>query len=101
MNYFLLLLVFGVAPLALLWSTQPRLIWRYKGTLAVIVMLIVLVSVPWEMVAIDRVWFYSPQVVWRMRLLNLPVEEIVFFIIDGLLVGTLTLLLREKFHVRS
>jgi len=101
MNYFLLLLVFGVAPLAFLWSTQPRLIWHHRGTLAIIVLLILLVSIPWEMTAIDRIWYYSPRVIVGMRLFNLPVEEIAFFVIDGLLVGTMALLLREKFHVRS
>lgn len=101
MNYLLLLFVFGIVPLVLLWLAQPRLVWRYRGTLAIIAILIVLVSVPWEMMAIGRIWYYSPRVIVGMRLFNLPIEEVAFFIIDGLLVGTLALLLKEKFDVRS
>lgn len=101
MNYFLLLLTFGILPLALLWLAAPRLIWRHRGALVVIVILILLISIPWEVTAINRIWFYSPRVILGPRLFNLPLEEIVFFIIDGLLVGTLALLLEEKIHVHS
>jgi len=101
MSYFLLLLIFGIVPLVFIWLTVPHLIWHYRGTLAIIVLLILLVSIPWEMTAIDRIWYYSPRVIVGMRLFNLPVEEFAFFVIDGLLVGTLALLLKEKFHVRS
>lgn len=99
MNYALLLFLFGLAPTALLWLTAPQIIRRYKDTLVVIVILILLVSIPWEMMAIDRIWYYSPRVIWGSRLFNLPIEEVFFFIIDGLLVGTLALLLGERFSV--
>jgi hypothetical protein len=91
MNYVLLLLLFGFAPTALLWLVAPQILRRYKGTLVVIVILILLVSIPWEMMAIDRIW--------GSHLFNLPIEEVVFFIIDGLRVGTLALLLGERFRV--
>lgn len=96
MTYALLLLIFGVVPIALLWLARPGLVWRYKGSLLIIVVLILLVSIPWEMLAIDRVWYYSPRVIWGPRLFNLPVEELAFFVIDGLLVGSLALLLGGK-----
>lgn len=101
MNYFFLLLIFGILPLALMWLSAPRLIWQHKGALIVIVILILLVSIPWEMTAIDRLWYYSPQVIHGTRLFNLPIEELTFFVIEGLLVGTLALLLEKKFHVHS
>lgn len=101
MTYASLLLIFGLVPIALLWLAAPGVIGRYKGTLAVIVVLILLVSIPWEMAAIDRIWFYSPRVLWGPRLFNLPLEELAFFVIDGLLVGTLALLFGEKFHVST
>jgi hypothetical protein len=53
------------------------------------------VSVPWELLAIDRIWYYSPQVLWGARVLGLPIEELAFFAINGLLVGTLALLLER------
>jgi lycopene cyclase domain-containing protein len=100
-NYFFLLLIFGILPLALMWFSAPRLIWQHRGTLIVIVVLILLVSIPWEATAIDRIWYYSPRVIWGPRQFNLPIEELIFFVIDGLLVGTLALLLEKKFHVHS
>lgn len=101
MTYALLLLIFGILPTALLWLARPDLIWRYKGSLLTIVVLILLVSIPWEMLAIDRVWYYSPRIIWGPRLFNLPVEELAFFVIDGLLVGTLALWLGEKFRAHA
>lgn len=99
MTYALLLLLFGLVPIGLLWLAAPHIIRRYKATLVVIVGLILLVSVPWEMMAIDRIWHYSPQVIWGPLLFGLPIEELTFFVIDGLLVGTVALLLGEKFRV--
>lgn len=96
MTYALLLLLFGLVPIALIWSAAPWIIRYYKGTLVVIVVLILLVSIPWEMMAIDRIWYYSPRVIWGPRLFGLPIEELTFFIIDGLLVGTLALWLGGK-----
>ena len=101
MTYALLLLILGVVLLVLMWLAAPRLIWRHQGALVIIVILILLVSIPWEVTAIDRIWYYSPRVIWGSRLFNLPIEEVVFFIIDGLLVGTLASLLGERFHDRA
>lgn len=101
MTYAFLLLIFGIAPIGVMWLAGPRLIQRYRGTLLVIVFLILLVSIPWEIMAIDRIWYYSPRVIWGSRLFSLPIEEVIFFIIDGLLVGTLALLLGERFHGRA
>lgn len=58
MTYALILLLFGLGPIALFWIAAPRLF-------------------------------------------NLPIEELAFFVIDGLLVGTLALLLEERFRDRG
>lgn len=100
MTYTLILLILGMLPLGLLWLAAPWTLRRYKGTLLTIVVLILLISVPWEMLAVGRIWYYSPTVIIGVRVLGLPLEEFAFFIVDGLLVGTLALLLDEKFHDR-
>jgi lycopene cyclase domain-containing protein len=100
MTYTLILLIFGLVPLGGLWLAAPWIIRRYSRSLVTIVILILLVSVPWEMIAVGRIWYYSPTIIWGVRALGLPIEEFVFFIIDGLLVGTLALWLDEKFHAR-
>jgi len=100
MTYTLILLIFGLLPLGVLWLFAPWILQRYKGTLLTIVILILLISVPWEMLAVGRIWYYSSTVIIGFRVLGLPLEEFAFFIVDGLLVGTLALLLDEKFYVR-
>jgi lycopene cyclase domain-containing protein len=100
MTYTLILLVFGLLPLGVLWLAAPWILQRYKGSLLTIVILILLVSVPWEMIAVGRIWYYSPTVIIGVRVLGLPLEEFAFFIVDGLLVGTLAIFLDEKLHVR-
>jgi len=67
----------------------------------VIALPILLVSIPWKMLAIDRIWYYSPRVIWGPCLFRLPLEELAFFIIAGLLVATLALRLGERFRASS
>jgi lycopene cyclase domain-containing protein len=100
MTYTWILLIFGLLPLGLLWLAAPWTLRRYKASLVTIVILILMVSVPWEMIAVGRIWYYSPSVTLGIKLLNLPIEELAFFVIDGLLVGTLALWLDEKFYAR-
>ncbi len=96
MIYALILLIFGVLPIAILWLLRRDLVRRYWGSLLVIVTLIGLVSIPWEIVSVNTIWYYSPKAVWGPALLGIPVEELFFYAIDGLLVGTLALLLEGK-----
>lgn len=100
MTYIWILLIFGLLPLGVLWLAAPWIVRRYKASLATIVILIILVSVPWELVAVGRIWYYSPNVILGIRLLNLPIEELAFFVIDGLLVGSLALWLDGRYHAR-
>lgn len=98
MIYFLVLLVFGLVPWLGLVLLAPDHLRRYKGTLLWVVAFIVWVSVPWEATSVDRIWFYAPRVIMGLRLLGIPVEEYAFFVLDGLLVTTLALLLRNRRH---
>jgi len=100
-SYALLLLLFGLLPLGLLWRAAPWIPRRHPGSLLVIVILILAVSVPWEALAVNRLWFYSPEVIWGPSILNVPVEELAFFALDGLLVGTLAIWLGERYRVRT
>jgi 15-cis-phytoene synthase/lycopene beta-cyclase len=79
-----------------MWITWSKLIRRHMRSLLVIVILIMMVSIPWEIISVNRIWYYSPEAILGPRILGLPIEELAFFIIDGLLVGTLTIILRDK-----
>lgn len=94
MTYALLLLIFGLLPIAILWIWKRNLFRRYLGSLVVIVGLIFLVSIPWEIVSVNVIWYYSSKVLLGPHFINLPVEELAFYAIDGLLVGMLALILR-------
>ena len=96
MIYTLILILFGLLPLGLMWFIKPAIVRRHKGSLAVIVILVAAVSVPWELISIGRIWYYAPISILGPRLLNVPIEELAFYVIDALLVGTLALWLSPK-----
>ena len=94
MTYALLLFIFGVLPIVILWIWKRNLFRHHLGSMVVIVTLIFMVSVPWEMVSVNVIWYYSPKVLLGPLFINLPIEELVFYIVDGLMVGMLALILR-------
>ncbi len=96
MNYAKLLLIFGVIPILLIWLARPRLLRRHAGSLVVIVALILAAGVPWEMVSVGHIWYYTPGILLGPHILDLPIEELAFFVIDGLLVGSLALVLKGR-----
>jgi lycopene cyclase domain-containing protein len=96
MVYTRVLLFFGLLPLAVLALLALCRLPRFKGTLLWVVLCILWVSISWENIAIDRIWFYAPHAILGPHLLRLPLEEYAFFVIDGLLVTVLGLLLRKR-----
>lgn len=94
--YVQLLLIFGLAPILGLVLLAFDRFRRYQGAFFWVVTCILWVSVPWESISVERIWFYSPRVILGPRLLNIPLEEYAFFVLDGLLVTALTLLLRGR-----
>ncbi len=96
MNYAKLLLIFGVLPIVILWVWRWSTVRKYAGSLLTIVALVVMASVPWELMSVNHLWYYSRSIIWGPNLLGIPTEELAFYVIDALLVGTLALLLFEK-----
>jgi lycopene cyclase domain-containing protein len=96
MLYWQFLLIFGLAPLSILLLLARRRIRRFKGTFLWVVLGILWVSVPWEAVSVNRIWFYSPRIILGWRILGIPVEEYAFFVLDGLLITAVALLLRRR-----
>ena len=101
MIYTLILVVFGVLPLFALWFFARRWLPRYAGVLFWLALLIVVGGATWELLAIDRIWFYAPNAIWGARLMNLPVEEWAYYILDALLVATLTLVVRKALSAQG
>lgn len=101
MIYTLILIGFGVIPLFVLWLVARRWIRRYAGVLFWLATMIVFVGATWESVAIDRIWFYAPGTVIGARLLNIPIEEWAYYVLDALLVATLTVVLMQVFTAQG
>jgi lycopene cyclase domain-containing protein len=95
MVYWQFLLIFGLLPLSVLALVAHRRLWRAKGTFLWVVLCILWVSIPWEAASVDRIWFYDPRIILGWRILGIPIEEYAFFVLDALLITTLTLLLRR------
>lgn len=93
MIYTFVLLFFGLLPLLALWIIARMWIGRYVGLLFWLVLMIVFVGASWESVAIDRIWFYAPGTTFGVRLLNIPLEEWAYYVLDALIVGTLAVAL--------
>ena len=101
MIYTLILLIFGFIPLLALWFVTRRWIGRYAAVLFWLALMIVFVGAAWESIAIDRVWFYAPNTAFGVRLLNIPIEEWAYYILDALLAATLAILLMKAFAPRG
>jgi len=80
-HYAMLLLVSGIAPLVL--SFWPALkFYRHKLSLVFSIGLVTLIFGAWDVFAVSRGhWHFNPQAVWPARILNLPVEEVLFFVV--------------------
>jgi lycopene cyclase domain-containing protein len=56
--------------------------YRNIRSLLYSISLIVVLFVAWDIVAVKRGhWFFNPSGVWDWRIINLPVEEVLFFVV--------------------
>ncbi len=101
MTYPLFLLLFLVIPILLL-GFLLRPAWRANWWLRALIFTLVLALVyttPWDNYLVaSGVWSYDVKRVWNMILGWVPLEEYLFFILQTVLTGlvTLALLQREK-----
>lgn len=76
-----LLVVSGAVPLALSFFA-PLGIYRHWRALAGSISLVAVFFGIWDAYAVWRGhWYFSPEGVWRFRILGLPLEEILFFVV--------------------
>jgi lycopene cyclase domain-containing protein len=80
-KYMLLLVISGAVPFAL--SFYPPLkFYRNLRALAISIVLIVLIFGSWDIFATYRGhWHFNPLGVWPLRVVNLPLEEVMFFVV--------------------
>jgi len=80
-KYLLLLILSGSIPVIL--SFYPPLkFYRNRRALSYAIIMIVFIFGGWDVLAAYRGhWYFNPQGVLSFRLLDLPLEEILFFIV--------------------
>jgi lycopene cyclase domain-containing protein len=77
----LVLILFGIVPLALsFWP--PFKFYRYPRAFWQTIVCVLLIFGTWDVFAVYRGhWLFDPGGVWPWRVINLPVEEVLFFIV--------------------
>ncbi len=80
-KYAALLIISGIVPFIL--SFWPRLgFYRNLRALFLSIVLIVIIFGTWDVIATRRGhWYFDPKGVWPVRILGLPLEEWLFFIV--------------------
>jgi len=80
-KYMTALILAGILPFIL--SFYPRLkFWQNLRPLISSIGLIVVIFGIWDIFAVYRGhWYFNPQGVWNFRIINLPIEEVLFFVI--------------------
>jgi len=80
-RYSIVLLLAFIVPFCLsLWP--PLKFYRKPLALLISITLILLIFGAWDVFAAWRGhWSFNPQGVWNFRVINLPIEEVLFFVI--------------------
>jgi lycopene cyclase domain-containing protein len=97
LTYINWLTIFVWLPLAILWMTNFRVMWKYKRTIGFCVFCALVFSVPWDLWAIyTKIWIFPADTNMGLWFAGLPLEEYLFIIFVTILLSTITLILREK-----
>jgi len=80
-KYMLVLILSGIVPF-LLSFFPPLRFYRNIRALFCSILLILVIFGAWDIFAAFRGhWHFNPAGVWKLRIINLPAEEVLFFII--------------------
>lgn len=93
MTYLTFLLIFLVPPIAvLLAALRDRLTRRHWATLALIAAIALAYTAPWDNALVrNGVWSFAPARVLHPVIGVVPVEEYLFYVLQVLLTGLLTI----------
>ncbi len=99
MAYPVWLVFFLIIPIGLLFLTQHRLLWHYRRTIGMCVLGALIVSVPWDIVAVrSHIWGFQPASNSGITLVKLPVEEYIFIILAAVFISAVSLVLRQQLY---
>jgi len=80
-RYMLVLILSGLVPLVA--SFYPPLkFYKHMPALFLSIILILVIFGMWDVYATFRGhWYFDPASVWKLRIINLPLEEVLFFVV--------------------
>jgi len=80
-RYMLVLILSGFVPLVA--SFYPPLkFYKHMPALFLSIILILVIFGMWDVYATFRGhWYFDPASVWKLRIINLPLEEVLFFVV--------------------
>lgn len=80
-QYMWVLILSGIVPFA--FSFWPGLeFWQKRRALAGSIAVVFVLFGAWDVIATARGhWLFHPQKVWPLRIINLPLEEVLFFVV--------------------
>ena len=97
MDYLLWLAIFVWAPLALLWLTSFRILWRCKRTIAFCMVWALVFSIPWDLWAVKtEIWRFPAESNLGLWVFGLPLEEYLFITTVTAFLASLVLVLKGR-----
>ena len=82
MSKYMIVLLISVSIPLLLSFWPPLRLYSKVSSLLLSLGLIMIIFGAWDILATYRQhWYFDPQAVWDIRIVNLPVEEVLFFAI--------------------
>jgi len=80
-QYMMVLILSGIVPLVASFYPGLRL-YQHTKALFFSLMLVLFIFGLWDVYATYRGhWHFNPAAVWKVRIINLPLEEVLFFIV--------------------
>lgn len=82
MSDYMSVLILSLSLPLLLSFWPPLKLYHHFRALFYSIILIILIFGSWDIFATYRGhWYFNPQGVWRIRIINLPLEEVLFFVV--------------------
>jgi len=99
MNYPIFLLTFLGIPIAVLaYVLRKRISARWCAAVAFTALIAIVYTTPWDNYLVATgVWYYNPARIWGLVLGYVPLEEYLFFVLQTVLGGLVTLALIKKY----
>lgn len=101
-SYPLWLLIFVIFPIIFIWFFKHKLLIKYFKAIGFAIIGAIIFSLPWDFIAIqERIWFYEKPYIFGVWFLGLPIEEYAFISLVTVLFSSITIVVWDKYGVKS